>query len=142
MLLLELFIALFLLATCLLPLVNGTPLFFAKGVKQLNEIELQRLADLTYIELKTNLSSIIKWDDLARSMKEYPLPSTELTLNTMKPAAYTRSAKIWICKEFEGEDNTNYRLLGCNLYFSRKQQQHKFQYKFFVFKKEAVNINA
>ena len=68
-LILELFIALFILATCLLPLVSGMPLFFAKSMKHLRAIEMDRIADLTYIDVKTNLPKYLQCEDLSRARK-------------------------------------------------------------------------
>lgn len=128
-LLLELFIALFILATCLLPLVNGMPLFFAKNMKQLRAIEMERIADLTYLEIKTNLAKHLQFTDLSITRKEYLLPETEICIDGKKSIVIQRTMKAWHAREFETDNKEHYALIGIQLILSDGKQEQKYDYR-------------
>ncbi len=107
-LLLELLIAITLIGTLALPVVNFPLQALREEIKSIYRIETQRLADKTFAEFKADLySQKIRWEDLAQPRKNKVKildDLIQLSLEPLSPRKFKRKATVHSClREQEGQ---------------------------------------
>jgi len=123
-LLLEILIGIFIVSLCLIPLIQSPILVYRAEMKQLEEIEGERLADWTFSEIKEKLlKNEIPWEKLpSPEMKSGPfsLPSKLIHILGGKGKTIERSFTLYCSKkgEKEGLQNETYKFLRIKVDFS------------------------
>ncbi len=124
-------------------LALSTGLFSINSFKKteralLAELELQRLADNTWIEILKQLQKNHPWDSHvigAGNATNHPLPATVIDLYGFGKSTVSRSYHL----SYHGNTKTNtpYRILKCTLFFKLPpfKKAKKYTFKCFVHKK-------
>lgn len=101
--LLEMLIAIGLIA-CALPLATGSFSCVKREIEVLREIELQRLADLAFADVKAKLyRQEIPWDAVATYAE--PSQVVEISLGTLGTKKYTQTVSFSSSKKFSQPDH-------------------------------------
>ena len=130
-LLLEVLISFTLLSLSSILLVRGPLLFFQKELKILSRLEYERIADLSFCDLKSRfLNNSISWEDLADN-REKTLPPLDLVILPGQQLHLERKYIIEIKKEAFTKD-ASYRLLAIHIFLKRAQESKFSKYKFLV----------
>ena len=143
-LLLETLIAIALLALCAVPILETPFRLFQKELSLLEDIELERLADIVFSEAYAKLCQRQwNWIELSEASSQKPLtfefPKQEIYINKNKPLVLKPKyrAKIY-CKK----KNDASLLLSVNIRFwktSAKKSPQKYQYLLWVQKKPVLS---
>ncbi|NGX48706.1 MAG: hypothetical protein K940chlam5_00296 [Candidatus Anoxychlamydiales bacterium] len=133
-LLIEVIIAFALVTLLIVPLIRNPIYFFRSQIKSLEKLECERIADLTFLDLKLEIYSDQNkfTKNLARSKKATPYeildPYELVTFNNKKIA---RSYKIYSKnKEKETKDNEKYKLLTIRIFLRPTDQKRKYEYEY------------
>ena len=114
-LLMEVMIALALIALCIAPLMRMPILHFQKQVEHLVQFEKHRIADWSFSEVKELLlKNSIPWEKLPKKKAPpllYPLPKVELEIPGIRSQTVERRAQFECTGEKEGENGNEYHLL-------------------------------
>ncbi len=127
--LLEVMIALVLVCLCLLPLALNPIKTLQKEIEMLEEIEYERIAEITFMQIKEMLlKNEIPWEDLSTSQKvkkKNNLAPVFLSLPGFYEKKIERAFKIYCPHEKEGMQSTIYRhiLLSIELFNQAKKTQ-------------------
>ncbi len=147
--LLEILIACSLLALCAAPLMSRPVFLYRSQMKALQNLELERLADLSFAEVKEMLlKNQIPWKKLPTEKKpkaEYPLPAIDLQIPHCEPSPMERKAIFTLQKEKLGIKGDLFLLLDVEIWFGpgdpppkrKKNAPPRFHYRTIV-KKVAV----
>ncbi len=137
-LLLELLIALSLFSLCVIPLVELPFTALSSEIKNCQRMQLQRLADLTFVEIEAQLfQNQISWDNLSCKRHE----KTELVkdiqpvqLKGIGKRNFERTYSIWTSRRKEGKNQEQHRLLTIELAYKSLNDPH-----FFLTKKSSTD---
>ena len=98
-LLIELFIAIGLLSLFSIPLLNAPTFHFKKNIESLQEIELNRHAELTMVEILSRIKEDYPWKTMSGIKRESvitQLSPITIAIDQLPEATYLRSYRIWI----------------------------------------------
>ena len=136
-LLLEILIAFVLVAICLIPLVKQPLKLYRSEMKYLERMELERLADWTFTEIKELLlKNEIPWEKLPQRGEltgDFPLPGAAIQIPGCPLKGVKRSFKLKGKGEKTGRHEELYRQIGVEI--SLNKQIYKFR---LPIKKECV----
>ena len=126
-LLLEVLISFTLLSLCSMLLIRGPLIFFQKELNTLAFLEYERIADLTFCSIKSDLlSNTILWDEhMMQETKKQA--SLNLKIGPLQKLHIKRRFKIEVAKE--STDGLR-RLLKITIYIKRNNEQKFKTYKY------------
>ncbi|NGX52273.1 MAG: hypothetical protein KR126chlam5_00569 [Candidatus Anoxychlamydiales bacterium] len=133
-LLIEVIIAFALITLLIVPLIRNPIYFFKSQIKSLEKLECERIADLTFLDLKLEIyndkSKYTK--NLARSKKDTPYETLDpYELVTFNKKKIARSYKIYSKnKEKETKDNEKYKLLTIRIFLRPTDQKMEYEYEY------------
>lgn len=136
-LLLELLIAFALLTTCLLPLTQNPLTMVGQERKMLEELELARIADLMFADVKYRLyTNKISYEELTK-WEEKQEPPLKLEIGKNYTKEFKREIRLRSKKINKGKAGEEIRIVNVHIVFvdrKKKENQHttKFKYKVFV----------
>ncbi|MBI5272373.1 MAG: hypothetical protein HY861_00120 [Chlamydiia bacterium] len=111
----EILIALTLVILCAVPLALKPIQLYRSEMRFFEELEGERLADLTFSEIKESLlRNEIPWKDLPtmnETTESFPLPSSAIYIPGKEPKSIERSFTLFCKGEKRGIENQVYRLL-------------------------------
>ncbi len=127
--LLEILIALSLVILCIVPLVKQPLQLYKNQMHHLEKMELERLANWTFVEIKEALyQNAIAWDDLPAkniTTEPFPLPAATIELPGCKPKTVKRSFFLKGRGEGPGSGNSQIRQLG--VYITLNENRYEFR---------------
>lgn len=136
-LLIEIIIAFALITLLMVPLIRNPIYFFKSRIKSLEKLECERIADLTFLDLKLeiykNKNKFIK--NLATIKKNAPYKKLENS-NPYKLTAFNNKEleifyKIYSKnKEKKTTDNAKYKLLNIRIFLKPVDQTKKYEYEY------------
>ena len=128
MILLEVLIAIALIATCS-GVFFGTPAkVYQRQIKAIKELELARTSSSIFLKLLPELKKNHKWEDVSRK-KDTFFPIREKALISYTPfmrGSYDAAYLIKIRKEKPGENDITYRVLEIELFFKEESDTRDF----------------
>ena len=133
-LLIEVIIAFALVTLLIVPLIRNPIYFFRSQIKSLEKLECERIADLTFLDLKLEIyndqNKFTK--NLARSKKDTPYETLDTyKLVTFNKKKIARSYKIYSKnKEKETKDNEKYKLLTIRIFLRPTDQKREYEYEY------------
>lgn len=136
-LLLETIIALFLITICLLPIAQN-PIFFLKSqIISLEKMDLERIADLSFSEIKEKLyKNEIPFDEIIKNeekSKLYNLKDEYILLDKFPQKQVLRNFKICQVKDKKGPGGAKYKLCRVNVFLEMpKKQKQEYIYSLFI----------
>lgn len=102
-------------------LIIGVPSkVYQKELALLYELELQREAENFFAELLINFKDTYSFDSLTKERKTYEAKPTSIDLEDVAKADFTTSYKLWMRSFKESNNETFYKLVGCQLIFENK----------------------
>ena len=126
-LLLEILVAIFIVCLCLIPLIQNPIQSYRAEIDLLEEMEKERLADLTFVEIKEMLlKNAIPWEKLPlpdHKTGPFSLPPAQLHIPGQPPKSLERSFTLhcWKPDEKVGPHGEVYRRLHIRLNFLHKK---------------------
>lgn len=124
-LLLEVLIALSLVILCSVPLVNQPLKLYKKEIKNLETMEMERLADWTFTEVKEILlKNEIPWKKIPAKSETtdlFPLPPATIHIPGCNPKTIERSFQLSGRGEKMGADNAAIRQLGVYIFLGKEK---------------------
>jgi len=123
-LLLEVLIGIGLLALCLTPLTMRPILCFRKTHKALEEIELERIAEVTFADIQENLLDAHPFASIAETKKQaevYSIQDYPLEIVPGKKQSLARSYQIWKRRHHVGPDKYEVKMVCCRIYLKNQQ---------------------
>ena len=132
-LLLEVLIALLLVSLCLIPLIRSPVENYRTEMRQLEEMEGERLADITFAEIKEKLAKHeIAWDRLpapGTKTAPFPLPSLPIHIPGCKEKKIERAFTLRCDKrgEKQGPHGEITRIVKVDVSFTPQLSQKKKQ---------------
>lgn len=137
-LLLELLIALALFSLCILPLASMPIHALTQEIMACQRMQLQRLADLAFADVKAMLyQNAIAWEELDSSKSNKALvlkDSVVLKGKEIGTRTINRDCFVWSSSRKKGKDQEEYRLVTVEIRLTTPQQG-----KFFLFKNQRRN---
>ncbi|HEU64027.1 MAG: hypothetical protein KR126chlam4_00031 [Candidatus Anoxychlamydiales bacterium] len=133
-LLIEVIIAFALVTLLIVPLIRNPIYFFRSQIKSLEKLECERIADLTFLDLKLEIykdkNKFTK--NLAHNKKATPYETLKpYKLVTFNNKEIARSYKIYSKnKEKETKDNEKYKLLTIRIFLRPIDQKRKYEYEY------------
>jgi len=128
-LLLEILIAFFLISLCIVPLVKKPLALYRSELKQLEEIEKERLADWTFSEVKEILlKNEIPWAKIPNkdeTTDPFPLADGVIELPGCKAKTIQRTFTLHGNGKKAGKDGADYRQLG--IYVKLDESEYEFR---------------
>ena len=126
-LLLEVLISFTLLSLCSMLLIRGPIIFFQEELKTLAKLEYERIADLTFCSIKSELlSNTILWEEhIMQEAKK--MPPVDIKISPQQALHIKRRFKIEINKE--SKDGLQ-RLLKITVYIKRTNEKKFISYKY------------
>lgn len=128
-LLLEVLIALSLVLICAIPLVKQPLKLFRDEMVHLQKMELERLADWTFTEIKEILlKNEIPWKKIPLKYGEsgpFDLPSTTIAIPGCSPKEIERTFTLVGRGEILGKQGEVYRQLGVMIYLNEKKYEFR-----------------
>jgi hypothetical protein len=136
----EIMIAIALVALCALPFSFSPLKALKKEFELIERLELERIADLSFAEIKERLlKNEISWDELAGSKKQkapLPLPPFSFLIKGTGFRKVERQFKVSCPHEKEGPAGAEYRHLLISLDLSlNKKAPYTFEYHLFAQRK-------
>lgn len=138
-LLLEILLALSIVSLCAIPIVRQPILFFRSQIHSLRNMEYERIADLSFLEIKSQLyRNEIIWDKIPKTKKNsllQPLPPYILEIAGLASQEIERNYYLWWNVEKKGPNNTLYRLIHISIQIAPPQQKKRmkqFSYRVLV----------
>ncbi|NGX63189.1 MAG: hypothetical protein KR126chlam6_00596 [Candidatus Anoxychlamydiales bacterium] len=132
-LLIEILIAISLISLLIVPLIQNPIYFFKSQIKSLEKLECERIADLTFLDLKISLyKNQIDLSNLATSKKDTSYTNLEPSkLISFNDKQIDRSYKIYN-KSFDKKtsDNKTYKLLTIRVFLKPSDQKEKYEYEY------------
>jgi len=114
-LLLEVLISILIVSLCLVPLIQGPIFTYREEMRLLEEMERERIAELSFFEAKeTLLNREIPWERLpskGETSHPFSLSSKEMKIPGLKRKKVERSFTLHCTGEKEGKNGEIYRLL-------------------------------
>lgn len=133
-LLIEVIIAFALITLLIVPLIRNPIYFFKSQIKSLEKLECERVADLTFLDLKLEIYNDQKkfTNNLAHNKKYAPNNTLEpYKLETFDNKKILRSYMIYSKnKEKETKDNEKYKLLTIRIFLRPADQKRKYEYEY------------
>lgn len=128
--LLEILIAFSLVGLCIVPLVRQPLKLYKNEVEFLEKLELERLADWTFTEIKERLlKNEIPWDELPKKKKQttssYPLPPAIIEIPSCKTKEITRSFVLEMRGRKKGSKNRDILQIGVFVYLNKKKYEFR-----------------
>lgn len=124
-LLLEVLIALLLVILCAVPLVNQPLKLYKKEIKNLETMEMERLADWTFTEVKEILlKNEIPWKKIpakAETTALFSLPPSTIQIPGCTPKKIERSFQLSGRGEKIGTGNATVRQLGVYIFLNEEK---------------------
>ncbi len=131
-LLLEVLIAFTLATICVIPLVKQPIAFYKNEMKNLELMELERLADWSFTEVKEELlKNRIAWDEIPKKKalsRKFSLKDMRLQIPTCKDKRVERSFVLKGRGEKKGPHDEIYRIIGIHIFLNH----HEYQYRTLV----------
>lgn len=135
-LLLEILIALAIVSLCAIPIVRHPILFFRSQILSLHKMEFERIADLTFLEIKAKLyRKEIKWDKIpftSKNCSPETLSPYLLKVEGLAPVTIKREFILYYKHEKLAQNNSTYRLVHISIALS--SLQHENQKKIFKYR--------
>ncbi len=132
---LEIMIAIALVALCALPLAFSPLKALKKELELIERLEMERIADLSFVEIKERLlKNEIPWEELSTSKREktsYKLSSLSFLIKGSGKRNVERGFRILCPHEKEGYSGIEYRHLLIKVELYLKKKPHEFQYHLF-----------
>jgi hypothetical protein len=123
--LLEVLLAFFLIALCLVPLVKYPLEFYKTEMQQLEKVEFERLADLTFTEVKEKfLKGEVSWAEIpakGETVGPFPLPPAELLIPGRGGKKVHRRFYMQVKGEKEGVQKQVYKQIWIYLLLNKEQ---------------------
>lgn len=117
-LLLEMMIAIFLVTISITPMISGSLKYVRSEIKELELIEAQRIAELSFAEIKSQIyQNQIPWEQIPIKKSDselIDLPDYSLQLPGFDPKKIRRSFLVWGCKK-QGTSKQEFRKLRVQL---------------------------
>jgi hypothetical protein len=128
--LLEIIIAFSLVGLCIVPLVRQPLKLYQNEMQFLEKMELERLADWTFTEIKERLlKNEIPWGELPRGKKQrtapYPLPPVKIEIPSCKTKEVKRNFVLEGRGEKKGSKNQDILQIGVFVYLN--EQEYEFR---------------
>lgn len=134
-LLLEVMVAILLLGLFAVP-IAGTPLhFYTRELSDLYDLELQRIAESTYAEIREELFEKHSPDSFGTRVadaRSFHLPDQEIIIDGITKYPSKRSYKLWVQGTKEGQDHLLYRILKCRITLSKPKTSNTYDYYLLV----------
>lgn len=131
--LIELLICIFLITLVAVPLSRHPMVLFKKEITTLKELELDRFAELSFIEVLSK--DMPKWDDMREAIS-FLLPEKTLEMAGINTFTFSPHVKISVARP-KAEMNEAVRLMNCEIHFPGFKK--KYSYKYLVEKQEICN---
>lgn len=110
--------------------IIGTPAkIYQKQLAQLYELELEREAENFFADLLINFKSLHSFDSLLKEKKTYFYKDLKIDLESYATQSFHLTYKLWTRSEKESNNNTFYKLLGCQLFFDNTSSRDLVQKK-------------
>ncbi|GAB5412377.1 MAG: hypothetical protein ChlgKO_14910 [Chlamydiales bacterium] len=123
-----------LLALCLTALTMRPVLCARKTFKALEEIEFERIAEVSFAEIQENYLENHPFGEIAWTKVEaefFPMEEFAFSIIPGKKRSVKRSYRIWKRKKNFGADGHNAKLVRCEIYLGEKKE-HKYQNHLFL----------
>lgn len=139
-LLIEILIAFSLITMLSVPLIRNPIYYFRSQIHSLQKIELQKIADFTFLDIKLDLyKNNIPLSNLASLEKEAistPLKPSLLSLpGPFKGKEVTRSLQIWASTKIS-KKNEEYKLISIKITLKPLNQKKSYNFKYKVVAKK------
>jgi hypothetical protein len=138
-LLFEVFLAIALLALCLIPIASSPFRNFIKQSNALKQMELERLSDVAYKDLLNILPSITTFDSLPTTKNEstsYDLGTYKFDIEECGTYSYLANFRFWIVDPKDATKIDNYCLIQIELTFTPEEPgfftPNSFTYNLFI----------
>ena len=135
-LLLEVMVSILLLSLFAIPLTQTPIHFFKLEIKDLYTLELERVAETTYAEIRENLFKKHSQESFGTTIEEakiFFLNNQELVIDGIATYSSKRSYKLWAQGDKEGKDGMLYQILKCRIYLSSPQKKdHSYDYHLLI----------
>jgi len=136
--LIEILLAIFLLTLLALPWMSNTLFLLRQDHKQMEEVEYQRIANLSFVEIYEKLlQQEIPWESFSQEARnnQFTLPKTSLQLPEMTPFEIERNFTIKLLKEKQDKEKNVYRKVEVSLVLIKRKEKIGFS-KVFAIKKQ------
>jgi hypothetical protein len=140
-LLIEILVAITLIALCSFTLMENPIRFFSHEIKTLEKIEFERIADLSFLEIKERLyKNEISWDmaSTQKKAKIETLKDFDLKIGSFEKKI-TRSYQVWTRREKESFKGDIYRALLVYIYLDSKSFKEVYKYRVFA---QKISLDA
>lgn len=128
-LLLEILIAFFLVSLCAVPLIRQPLEMVRTEIKKLEEMEMERLADWTFTEVKEMLlKNEIPWKKIPEKGEKsalFTLPPAKIQLPKCKPRTIRRKFELTGRGMKTSKKGDEYRQLGIYIHLEKKVYQFR-----------------
>ena len=128
-LLLEILIGLLLVITCIVPLVKQPLKYYKEEMECLERLELERLADWTFTEVKEILlKNEIPWEKIPKKKEQtahFSLPSASIEIPGNKAKEVARSFMLTGRGEKTGSKGEMVRQLGVYIFLNERKYQFR-----------------
>jgi hypothetical protein len=129
-LLLEVLIALSLLTICLVPLVKQPLKLYKKEIEHLEDLELERVADWTFMEVKEMfLKGEISWnrlpDHIWGETQAFALSPTQIQIPGCQPKTFKRSFTLITRGEKVGKNDEIYRQIYVKIFLNKQRYEFR-----------------
>lgn len=147
--LLEVLVALTLVALCAIPLIIKPIRIYRSEMRLLEEGEGERLADWTFSEIKEQLlQNTIPWEKLPsfhQTTEPFLLKSASIFIPGRVPKEIRRSFTLYGKGEKTGEGGEVYRMLHVKIVFDpqlsqRKKRENLYTYRTIIQRKKETNL--
>ena len=133
-LLIEILIAIALITLISIPLIKNPIYYYKSQIHSLEKIECERLADLSFLEIKISLyNNNPSWEEIGSNLKEAKVRSLDsYTLKfskDLKKKEILRSYKIY-AKEKKTEKNESYKLITVEISLKPINRNISYDYKY------------
>lgn len=128
-LLVEVLIALFLVTLCIVPLVREPIIMFTNEWKELEMLELERIADWTFSELKEKfLKNEIPWEKIPKYKGKtgpFFLPDVQLQLPGHRPKKISRQFILHGKGKKDGRQGEEFRQVHITLSLNKQKYRYR-----------------
>lgn len=128
--LIELLIALSLFILCIIPLIEIPFNAINSEIKSYQQLELQRIADLTFADIESQLfQNTLSWDEIkVKKNKKTQIQKNIVTINLQGfgQKKIQQTCSIWTSRCKKGKKSEKYRLLTLEIQFKALNDSHFF----------------
>ncbi len=134
-LLLEVMVAILLLGLFAAPIAKAPLHFYKAELNDLYDLELQRIAESTYAEIREVLFEKHSPESFGTDVNDaclFHLPDQDIIIDGISKFPSKRSYKLWVQGTKEGQDHLLYRILKCRITLSKPKSSCSYDYYLLV----------